>query len=63
MLLLSLRFRWRPDASALRTNILARRKRDITATTGMSRTHAVSATLRFLTSCRKSTSRHSADSA
>jgi len=56
-------FDWRPDASAFRTIVLARSKRDLTAPTAMFRTHAVSAVLRFLTSCRKSTSRYVAERA
>src|SRR5712692_6401859 len=55
-------FGWRPDASALRTFILARSERDLTIPTEMSRTHGVSAALRFLTSCRESTSRFSTES-
>ncbi len=46
----SLDLGWRPDVSALRTFILARSKRDLAAPKVMSRTHAVSAVLRFLTS-------------
>jgi hypothetical protein len=46
------------DASASRTCILALRKRDLAAPTVMFNTHAVSAVLRFLTSCRNRTSRH-----
>ncbi len=52
---ISLYFGWRLDASALRTFILARSKRDLTASIVMSKTHAVSAVLRFFRSCRKST--------
>src|SRR5713226_8990506 len=59
--LFSLDFGWRPDVSALCTFILARSKRYLTAPPVMSRTHAVSAVLRFLTSCRKSTSRYFTD--
>src|SRR5216683_4581392 len=60
--LFSLDFGWRPDVSALCAFILARSKRDLAAPKVMSRTHAVSAVLRFLTSCRNSTSRHSTES-